>query len=65
MEWVLIFSIQWTVAGTPLPPTTTVDSGYASKELCEAALSALAEKFNLPYSEAVETRARMVCVQRK
>jgi hypothetical protein len=80
MEWVLIFSLQWVVNGTPTAPTTTVNVGYESEEHCTAALKAL--EYEMGYSvddklfgenmtmqrlpeAGVETKLRAVCVQRK
>lgn len=64
MDWVLIFSLQWIVAGVPTPPTTWTNVDYDSKKLCEAAAEAIRAEMAKPIPDAV-TLVRVVCVQRK
>ncbi|UVK43634.1 hypothetical protein BPNPMPFG_005446 [Mesorhizobium sp. AR07] len=64
MDWVLIFSLQWVVAGTPTAPTTWTNVDYASKELFEQAVVALKAEMEKPIADS-ETCVRAVCVQRK
>lgn len=65
MDWVLIFSVMWTVNGEPTPPNTWTNVDYSSKELCETAAAALIEEMERPLEDGVKTYVKAVCVQRK
>lgn len=64
MDWVLIFSIQWVVSGTPTAPTTWTNVNYESEELCQVAADKIITEMSKPLGEA-QTFVRAVCVLRK
>jgi hypothetical protein len=63
MEWVLVLSSQWVVAGIGTSPTTT-NIDFASQKLCKAAAQMLKEEMSLQI-EKVVTHSRAVCIRRK
>jgi hypothetical protein len=64
MDWVLILSIQWVVAGAGTAPTTHTIVNYQTEELCKAAAQAIKAEMAITIQGA-ETHARAVCVRRK
>jgi hypothetical protein len=63
MEWVLVLSLQWVVAGFGTAPTTT-DIDFASQELCKAAPQMLKGGMSVQI-EKVITHFRAICIRRK
>jgi hypothetical protein len=63
MEWVLVLSLQWVVAGVGMTPTTT-NVDFASQELCKAGAQLLKEEMTVQI-EKVITHSRAVCMRKK
>lgn len=64
MEWVLLVSLQWVVAGTPTSPTTDSVVLFPSEDRCRAAAAAVRDEISKPIQN-VTTYGRVVCLQRK
>ena len=64
MEWVLLVSLQWVVAGVATPPTTQQVVLFANEERCKKAAEAIRAEINEPIA-GVQTYGRMICFVRK
>jgi hypothetical protein len=67
MEWVLLVSLQWVVAGSPTPPTTSQIQSFASEELCNMAADKVRNELNTPIGANLraQTLGRVVCLKVK
>jgi len=64
VEWVLIMSLQWVVAGSATAPTTHTMEQFQTENSCKAAAQEIKNEMKATIQGA-ETHARVVCVRRK
>ena len=64
MEWALFVSLQWVVAGTPLPPTTSQIVIFPSEERCKKAADVIRAEIAVPIAN-IQTYGRVICFMRK
>jgi hypothetical protein len=66
VEWVLLFSLEWLVLGSPSKPTTQEIAPFASEELCRKAAEAIKTEMDTPIQgQRVMVFSRVVCFQKK
>jgi hypothetical protein len=66
MEWVLLFSLEWLVLGSPSKPATQEIAPFASEALCKKAAEAIKAELDTPIQgQRVMVFSHLVCFQKK